>query len=151
MRGLQAPRCYIAGGDVAEPIFILDGAVSERLFASGFWKRINSSWGTMFDQFEDDEAAPTILLQIASELESCVRSLHSQSGDTVCFVCGWSPRGTPTLLRFSGRILSRNGSCYEASLLRLLPAGKRLNSVFDCGLLAKWVDHGPTRACDLRA
>lgn len=93
MRRLQAPRCYIAGGDVAEPIFILDGAVSERLFASGFWKRINSSWGTMFDQFEDDEAAPTILLQIASELESCVRSLHSQSGDTVCFVCGWSPRG----------------------------------------------------------
>ena len=93
MRRLQASRFYIAGGAVAEPVFILDGAVSEWLFASGFWKRINSSLGTMFDQFEEDEAEPTVLLQIASELEFCVRSLHSQSGDTVCFVCGWSPSG----------------------------------------------------------
>jgi hypothetical protein len=93
MRRLQASRFYIAGGGIAEPILILDGAVSEWLFASGFWKRINSSLGTMFDQFEEDEAGPTILLQIAHELESCVRSIHSQSGDAVCFVCGWSPSG----------------------------------------------------------
>lgn len=93
MRRLQASRFYIACGAIPEPIFVLDGVASEWLFASGFWKRINSSLGTTFDQFEDDQAEPTILLQIASELESCVRSLHSQSGDTVCFVCGWSPSG----------------------------------------------------------
>ncbi len=93
MRRLQASSFYIAGGAVAEPVFILDGAVSEWLFASGFWKRINNSLGTMFDQFEEDEAVPTVLLQIASELESCVRSLYSQNEDTVCFVCGWSPGG----------------------------------------------------------
>ena len=88
MRRLQASRFYIAGGAISEPIFILDCAASEWLFASGFWKRINSSLGTMFDQFEEDEAEPPILLQIASELECCLRSLHSQSEDS-----GWSTNG----------------------------------------------------------
>lgn len=93
MRRLQASHFYSAGGAISEPIFILDGAASEWLFASGFWKRINSSLGTMFDQFEEDEAEPPILLQIASELECCLRSLHSRSEDTVCFVCGCSTNG----------------------------------------------------------
>jgi len=92
MRRLQASRFYIAGNS-AEPVFILDGAVSEWLFASGFWNRINNSLGTMFGQFEENEAESTVLLQIASELESCVRALQSQCEDTVCFVCGWSPAG----------------------------------------------------------
>lgn len=92
MRRLQASRFYIAGGS-AEPAFILDGAVSEWLFTSGFWNRINNSLGTTFDQFEEDEAEPAVLLQIAPELEFCLRSLQSQGDGPVSFVCGWSPAG----------------------------------------------------------
>lgn len=92
MRRLQASRFCIAGSP-AVPIFTLDGAVSEWLFASGFWTRINNSLGTMFDQFEEDTVEPAVLSKIAYELESCVRSLQSQDEDTVNFVCGWSPAG----------------------------------------------------------
>ena len=92
MRRLQASRFFIAGGS-AEPVFMLDGAVSEWLFASGFWNRINYSLGTMFDQFEEDEAEPAVLVRIASELEIWVGSLESQGEEKVRFVCGWSPSG----------------------------------------------------------
>ncbi|SIO48766.1 hypothetical protein SAMN05444168_5291 [Paraburkholderia phenazinium] len=72
---------------------MLDGAVSEWLFASGFWNRINYSLGTMFDQFEEDEGEPAVLVRIASELEIWVGSLESQGEEKVRFVCGWSPTG----------------------------------------------------------
>jgi hypothetical protein len=92
MRRLQASRFFIAGGS-AELVFMLDGAVSEWLFASGFWNRINYSLGTMFDQFEEDEGEPAVLVRIASELEIWVGSLESQGEEKVSFVCGWSPTG----------------------------------------------------------
>jgi hypothetical protein len=122
MHRLQPSRFYTAGGVIAEPIYILDGVVSEWLFASGIRERIHSLLGTMFDQFEEDEAESTVLLQIASEQESCIRSLHSQGGDTVCFICGWSPSRDAHTVE-----VQRNGLVSQVVMLRNLPASAAAN------------------------
>ncbi|MHA6833640.1 hypothetical protein [Ralstonia pseudosolanacearum] len=82
----------IAGRDDA-PIFTLAGTASEWLFASGFWRQTNALLGTMFDQFEEDEAVPAQLRQIAYELEQRICMLEAQSDEVVHFVYRWTPSG----------------------------------------------------------
>jgi hypothetical protein len=67
MRRLQNSRFFISER-LSEPVFILDGIASEWLFATGFWARINRSMGTMYDQYEEDEAAPAHIDQIAVQM-----------------------------------------------------------------------------------
>lgn len=65
----------------------LDEIVSEWLFVSGFWARINQTLGTMFDQFEEDEVAPDMLGDVASELDAQVRSLELSASARISFIC----------------------------------------------------------------
>jgi hypothetical protein len=94
VRRLQNSRFFIAERP-AEPVLVLEGVTSEWLFASGFWKRINHLMGTMFDQFEGDEAEPATLNQIACEMDCHIRELEARSDETIRFVCGWSGTGEP--------------------------------------------------------
>jgi hypothetical protein len=94
VRSLQSSRFFIAEG-LVDPVFALEGITSEWLFASGFWKRINQLMGTVFDQFEEDEAEPVILNRIACEMEYHIRELEARPDETIRFVCGWSGTGEP--------------------------------------------------------
>jgi hypothetical protein len=68
--------------------------ISEWLFASGFWKKVKSELGTIFDQYEEDEAPPAILrsflpflqeeIERVRELDECLiesdRGWDAESG-----------------------------------------------------------------------
>ncbi|WP_321964934.1 hypothetical protein [Paraburkholderia sp. J7] len=121
MRRLQASRFFIAGKP-AEPVFTLDSAVSEWLFASGFWNQINNSLGTMFDQFEEDEVEPAVLVQIASDLDCRIRALEIQGAEEVRFVCGWSSSGDSHAVK-----VRRTSLISQLAMLRSLLASAAAN------------------------
>lgn len=85
-------------GRIAEPVFILDRIASEWLFVSGFWKKTNALLGTMFDQFEEDEAGPATLSQIARVLECEIFELQGLEDESMRFAYRWTPCGEAYIL-----------------------------------------------------
>lgn len=88
----RSSRFFIAG-NIEEPVFVLDGIASEWLFVSGFWYRVNSSLGTIYDQFEEDEAEPAALSQIACELAHQICELEGREEEMISFIYRWTPQG----------------------------------------------------------
>ncbi|WP_313701071.1 hypothetical protein [Achromobacter sp.] len=68
----------------------LSGLVSEWLFSSGFWKNINAIQGTIFDQYEEDEADVSTLEVVINALEKHILGLRALRAQTVEFVSGWT-------------------------------------------------------------
>ncbi|WP_413216016.1 hypothetical protein [Paraburkholderia kururiensis] len=73
----------------------LSGEFSEWLFATGFWRGVNAKCGTMFDQYEEDEATATMAQLIAASLGDKARELGSFGEGTVEFIRGWTAAGAP--------------------------------------------------------
>lgn len=78
---------------VTEPVFVLDGIASEWLFVSEFWTKTNALLGTMFDQFEEDQAGPATLSQIALGLERQICELRRREDEAIRFVYRHTPCG----------------------------------------------------------
>lgn len=97
MYHLQRSRIFVPERP-SDPVFVLDGIASEWLFAVGFWNRINRSIGTIFDQYEEDEAAPAALYRIAEQLLCAIRELEACDEETIQFRCGWLGTGEPHIL-----------------------------------------------------
>jgi hypothetical protein len=57
--------------------FRLSGVLSEWLFATHFWRDFNASHGTMFDQFEEDEAGQDVVKEIAASISERIGQLRS--------------------------------------------------------------------------
>jgi hypothetical protein len=55
-------------------ILRLPGPLSEWLFSSKFWALFNAS--TMFDQYEEDEAAVPVIEAVAEALDEQIRALQ---------------------------------------------------------------------------
>ncbi|MCT7295575.1 hypothetical protein N5I84_05320 [Ralstonia sp. CHL-2022] len=99
---------FFIAGQIEQPVFVLDGIASEWLFVSGFWKEANASLGTMFDQFEEDEADPATLRQIAHALDRQIRELEGRGDETISFVYRRTPHGEePALVIQRGDLISQ--------------------------------------------
>ena len=68
----------------------LSGLLSEWLFSSGFWSDFNVKHGTMFDQFEEDEANVPIVEAIIEALSKRVCDLEKEDKSNVEFVYRWT-------------------------------------------------------------
>lgn len=73
----------------------LSGPLSEWLFASKFWSDVNAKQGTMFDQFEEDEAEVLVVRAVVEELERRARTLRELDVYDVEFVYRWTSEHMP--------------------------------------------------------
>ena len=73
--------------------FALSPETSEWLFASSFWQRANAELGTVFDQYEEEEACPTVLCSFLPLLEKVVAEVRSLDRSRIEFVRGWDAKG----------------------------------------------------------
>ncbi|MBR8037524.1 hypothetical protein KDW40_04045 [Burkholderia cenocepacia] len=78
----------------------LSGLFSEWLFASKFWAKINEICGTIFDQYEEDEASEGIVEIISTELSKKIKDLSGREGE-IEFLHGWDSNRTPLVARIS--------------------------------------------------
>ncbi|GAB1846770.1 hypothetical protein MyNCGM683_16040 [Achromobacter xylosoxidans] len=76
-------------------VFRLSGALSEWLFSSKFWANFNAKHGTMFDQYEEDEAPVPIINAIVEALDERIRVLQGQDEPSIEFVFRWTSENTP--------------------------------------------------------
>lgn len=74
--------------------FEMSGVLSEWLFSTGFWRKFNAENGTMFDQFEEDEADATVVLKVATALSAVVTSVESCEQHVLEFVFRRLPDGS---------------------------------------------------------
>jgi hypothetical protein len=115
---------------LSEPVFVLEGIASEWLFALGFWTRIDRLMGTIYDQYEEGEAGPANLDQIAAHMRHEIRELEARDEEMIRFRCGWfstseahtleTPRATlvsqlVSLQSFLER-MAASGTTFELSL-----------------------------------
>ncbi len=66
--------------------FEMSGTLSEWLFSTGFWRKFNEENGTMFDQFEEDEADATVVLKVVFALSGAITSVESYERDVFEFI-----------------------------------------------------------------
>ncbi|WP_233833533.1 hypothetical protein [Paraburkholderia sp. ZP32-5] len=92
---LKESSVSIAGDEDNSKTLRLSGALSEWLFATGFWSEVNAVCGTMFDQYEEDMADSGVLNVIQQKIDQRVSELRSAATSTVEFVHGWSADRTP--------------------------------------------------------
>ncbi|WP_141715797.1 hypothetical protein [Burkholderia ubonensis] len=78
----------------------LSGLFSEWLFASKFWGEINTHCGTIFDQYEEDEAGENVVEVISAELAKRIKDLSGREGE-IEFVHGWDVNRTPLVARIN--------------------------------------------------
>ena len=67
----------------------LSGPLSVWLHTSCFWLDFNARHGTIFDQFEEDEADMSMVKAIIEALDDRICVLHKLSEDYVEFVFSW--------------------------------------------------------------
>ncbi|MBR8330361.1 hypothetical protein KDW69_01725 [Burkholderia ambifaria] len=84
----------------------LSGLFSEWLFASKFWAQINAHCGTIFDQYEEDEAGEDVVAIISAELAKRIQDLSGTRGE-IEFVHGWDVNHTPLVARINAVDLVR--------------------------------------------
>lgn len=96
---MQESRASVLSHEYAEgdspSVFRLSGALSEWLFSSKFWANFNAKYGTMFDQYEEDEAPVPIINAIVEALDERIRVLQGQDEPSIEFVYRWTPEKTP--------------------------------------------------------
>lgn len=73
----------------------LSGLLSEWLFASKFWSDFNAKHGTMFDQFEEDDADVPVVKEIVEALDERMRALRELDKGNVEFVYRWTSEHKP--------------------------------------------------------
>lgn len=73
----------------------LSGPLSEWLFSSKFWSDFNVRHGTMFDQFEEDEADVTVVNAVIEALDGRMSALQDLDTDNVEFVYRWTSEHEP--------------------------------------------------------
>lgn len=73
----------------------LSGPFSEWLFSLRFWSDFNAKHGTMFDQFEEDEADIGIVNAVIESLDEKARALQSLDIDNVEFIYRWTSEREP--------------------------------------------------------
>lgn len=73
------------GSSSNSPEFEMSGVLSEWLFSIGFWRKFNSENGTMFDQFEEDEADASVVRDLASALTKLIASVEASERDVLEF------------------------------------------------------------------
>ncbi|MGV1761849.1 hypothetical protein ACQZ6F_31795 [Rhizobium sp. A22-96] len=83
-----------------QPEFELSAKVSEWLFASHFWQDFNANNGTIFDQFEDDEASVAVIHRVVEMLDAKRQKLIAGGVDIIEFTYRWSEDGSPTKTTF---------------------------------------------------
>lgn len=66
---------------------------SEWLFASGFWQRVNSQLGTIFDQYEEDAVSPEVLARVSPFLRETIAEVGALRVEQIKFVRGWDANG----------------------------------------------------------
>ncbi|WP_155648668.1 hypothetical protein [Burkholderia pseudomultivorans] len=84
----------------------LSGVLSEWLFASKFWAQINMRCGTIFDQYEEDEACEDVVGIIYADLAKRIQDLTGKVGE-IEFVHGWDVNGVPLTARINSLDLIR--------------------------------------------
>jgi hypothetical protein len=67
------------------PEFEMSGVLSEWLFAVGFWRNFNATHGTMFDQFEEDDADETVVRSITFALADQMQLLEGRPEEVLEF------------------------------------------------------------------
>lgn len=88
------------GSDSAIRVIRLSGLLSEWLFATKFWAQINMRCGTIFDQYEEDEAGEDVVKIISAELVKRIKDLSGKGGE-IEFVHGWDVNRTPLVARIN--------------------------------------------------
>jgi hypothetical protein len=73
----------------------LSGQLSEWLFSSGFWSDFNAEHGTMFDQFEEDEAKILTVKAIVKALNERIQALQGLDECSIEFVYRWTAEHKP--------------------------------------------------------
>ncbi|WP_321853519.1 hypothetical protein [Burkholderia cenocepacia] len=73
----------------------LSGPLSEWLFSSKFWSNINAKHGTMFDQYEEDEADVSVVSEVVEALDERIRALQEQDVRYIEFVYRWTAEHKP--------------------------------------------------------
>jgi hypothetical protein len=82
------------GNSSNSPEFEMSGVLSEWLFSIDFWRKFNSENGTMFDQFEEDEADSSVVRGLASALTKLMASVEASERDVLEFAFRRLPDGT---------------------------------------------------------
>jgi hypothetical protein len=85
---------------------ILSAELSDYLFSTRFWERVNLKCGTLFDQFEEETAAGQVLNEIIDEVVTAIAVLQ-RGPDRVRFVRGWTQAGVPIEVESGRDELSR--------------------------------------------
>lgn len=83
----------------------LSGPLSEWLFSSKFWSDFNAKHGTMFDQFEEDEADVAVVKAVVEALDERECALQELSERNVEFVYRWTPDHEPVTTSVSRELL----------------------------------------------
>ena len=91
----------------------LSGPLSEWLFSLRFWSDFNAKHGTMFDQFEEDEASVVVVKAVIESLDVKMSALQSLGADNVEFVYRWTSENEPIKT-----ILSRHALLSELTKFR---------------------------------
>lgn len=73
----------------------LSGLVSEWLFSSKFWSEVNAKCGTMFDQYEEDEADVSMVGAVIAALDKRIQSLRFLAVQDVEFISSWTEGCVP--------------------------------------------------------
>lgn len=84
----------------------LSGSISEWLFASKFWSEINRRCGTIFDQYEEDDASANVVEVICDSLSGIIED-HRCDPREIEFVHGWDAQRNPLKAKINSRDLVR--------------------------------------------
>ncbi|WP_321818204.1 MULTISPECIES: hypothetical protein [unclassified Paraburkholderia] len=83
----------------------LSGPLSEWLFSLRFWSDFNAKHGTMFDQFEEDEADVTVVNAVIEALDVRMSALQNLVTDNIEFVYLWTSEHEPLKASVSRELL----------------------------------------------
>ena len=67
----------------------LTGEASEWLFSTGFWNDVNDANGTIFDQYEEDDANVAVLISIVDILSRLIVSVSNSINEEFNFTYGF--------------------------------------------------------------
>jgi hypothetical protein len=82
--------------------------------------------GTMYDQYEEDEAAPANLDQIAAQMRCEIRELEARDEEMICFRCGWLSTGEALTLETARATLVSQLVSLQSFLERMATNGTTL-------------------------
>lgn len=85
----------------SESRYLASAGLSEWLFAEKFWEKINISCGTLFDQFEDDEASTQTCVEIAKQLSIIISLLNDLDVNKISFSIGQNEKHEDLLVELT--------------------------------------------------